>query len=145
MNAKEYLSQAFYLDERINNKIEQIDMLNSLATKATTTLSDMPRSRNESTSKMEDTIIKIITLQEEINKDIIRLVDLKREIIGVINKIKNKEHQTILEKRYLCFLNFEQIAVDMNFSIQHIFRIHNKAIGQIQIPKEESKCDRKRV
>ena len=40
MTAKEYLKQARYLDERINMKIEQVASLHSLATKATSTLSE---------------------------------------------------------------------------------------------------------
>ena len=44
MNAKEYLSQARWLDMRINSKLAQVDSLHSLATKATSTLSDVPPS-----------------------------------------------------------------------------------------------------
>ena len=36
MTAKEYLSQAKYLDEQINNKIRQLSILNDMATKVTT-------------------------------------------------------------------------------------------------------------
>ena len=56
MNAKEYLKQAFYLDKRINSKLEQVESLNALATKATSTLSDMPKSPNRGTSKLEDKV-----------------------------------------------------------------------------------------
>ena len=78
---------------------------------------------------------KIIDLQEEINRDIDRLVDLKREIMGVIKAVPDVEYQTILEKRYLCFISWEQIAVDMNYSIQHIHRMHSKALGEIAVPQ----------
>ena len=44
MNAKDYLNKAYRLDQRINSKLEQVESLNALATKATSTLSDMPRS-----------------------------------------------------------------------------------------------------
>lgn len=43
MTAKEYLSQAYRLDQRINSKIEQVASLNDLATKCTSTLTGMPR------------------------------------------------------------------------------------------------------
>lgn len=79
MNAKEYLKQAFYLDKRINSKLEQVESLNALATKATSTLSDMPKSPNRGPSKLEDTIVKIIDLQGEINRDIDKLLDLKKK------------------------------------------------------------------
>lgn len=91
MNAKEYLKQAFYLDKRINSKLEQVESLNALATKATSTLSDMPKSPNRGPSKLEDTIVKIIDLQEEINRDIDNLVDLKKEIANSIFELKDKE------------------------------------------------------
>lgn len=133
MNAKEYLKQAFYLDKRINSKLEQVESLNALATKATFTLSDMPKSPNRGTSKLEDTIVKIIDLQEEINRDIDKLVDLKKEIVRTIKKIEDKELQVVLEKRYLCFESWEKIAVEMNYSIQHIFRLHIKALKNIVI------------
>ena len=133
MNAKEYLKQAFYLDKRINSKLEQVESLNALATKATSTLSDMPKSPNRGTSKLEDTIVKIIDLQEEINRDIDKLVDLKAEMVGTIKQIQDKELQVVLEKRYLCFESWEKIAVEMNYSIQHIFRLHSKALKNIEI------------
>lgn len=50
MNTKEYLQQAFYLDKRINSKLEQVESLNALATKANSTLSDMPKNPNGETS-----------------------------------------------------------------------------------------------
>ena len=127
MNVKEYLEQAKYLDMRINSKIEQLSTLNDLATKCTVKLSDMPRNPNKGTSNMEDTIVKIIDLQEEINRDIDQLVDLKREIMVVIKKISNVEYQTILENRYLSFMSWEQIAVEMKYSIQQIYRLRDRA------------------
>lgn len=146
MTAKEYLSQARFLDNRINSKIQQVSSLNELATKCTATISDMPHSPNSGGSTMADAVCKIIDLQEEINKDIDRLVDLKREIMGVIKAVPNVEYQTILEKRYLCFISWEQIAVDMNYSIQHIHRMHSSALKEIVVPKQdESKCYRMRV
>ena len=133
MNAKEYLKQAFYLDKIINSKLEQVESLNALATKATSTLSDMPKSPNRGTSKLEDTIIKIVDLGGQRNMEIDKLVDLKKEIVRTIKKIEDKELQVVLEKRYLCFETWEKIAVEMNYSIQHIFRLHSKALKNIEV------------
>ncbi len=131
MTAKEYLGQARFLDMRINSKIQQVASLNELATKCTTTLSDMPKNPNRGDSRMADSVIKIIDLQDEINSDINKLVELKREIMGVIKAVPNMEYQTLLEKRYLCFITWEQIAVDMNYSMQYTFRIHERALKEI--------------
>lgn len=135
MTAKDYLSQARYLDIQINAKIQQVDALNDLATSATATLTGMPHNPNKATSKLADTVVKIVDLQHEINDDIDRLVDLKREIRAVIEGIADPEQQTILEKRYLCFQSWEQIAVDMGYAARHVFRMHDDALTKIEIPK----------
>ena len=36
----------------------------------------------------------------------------------------------VLEKRYLCFESWEKIAVDMNYDITHIHRLHNLGLKE---------------
>ncbi len=134
MTAKEYLSQARYLDGRINSKIQQVSVLNALATKCTSTLSDMPKSATPNHSSLEETICKIIDLENEINRDIDRLVDLKREITSVINGVSNTEYQMILEKRYLCLESWEQIAAAMGYEYRYVHKLHNRALREIDVP-----------
>lgn len=128
MTAKEYLSQAYRIDQRINSKLEQIVSLRALATKATSTLSDTPPSGTRNVHSMEDTIAKMVDLENEINVDIDTLVDLKREFVCIIKKISNHEYQTLLELRYLCFKTWEQIAVDMGYDLRYIHKLHGKAL-----------------
>jgi len=135
MTAKEYLSQALHLDHRIDSKIDQIASLEALATKCTSTITGMPRNPSPSQSPMADAVCKIIDLQELLRKDMIALVDKKREIMSVINAIENDEYKTVLEKRYLCFSSWEQIAVDMHYSMEYAFRIHKKALEKVRIPE----------
>lgn len=135
MTAKEYLSQAYRLDKRIDSKIEQLKSLNLLATKCTSTLSDMPKSQSISNSQLEDTVVKIVALQEEINRDIDSLVDLKRDIVRTIKSVQNPEYQIILELRYLCFKTWEEIAVQMNCSIDNVFKIRKNALKSVVIPE----------
>ena len=136
MTIKEYLGQAYRLDQRINSKLEQVASLNELAMKCTSTLTGMPRNPNHGTSTMADAVAKIVDLQAEINRDIDRLVDLKREMVRLINAVDNTEYQTLLELRYLCFKTWEQISVDMGYSIQHIYRLREKAYDEIRVPPE---------
>ena len=133
MTSKEYLSQARYLDMRINSKLDQIESLHELATRCTSTISGMPHNPNRGGSPMADAICKIIDLESEINADIDKLVDLKREIVGVIKSVNNVEYQTLLEKRYLCFMQWEQIAVDMGYEIRYIHKLHKRALENVSI------------
>ena len=134
MTAKEYLGQAYRLDQRINSKLEQVISLRELTTKATATMSDMPGGGSRNVYKMQDIIGKIVDLETEINADIDMLVDLKREMVAVIKAVKNPEFQTLLELRYLCFKTWEQIAVDMDYDIRWLYRMHNRALAEVQVP-----------
>ena len=136
MTAKEYLSQAYRLDQRIDSKIEQVASLNDLATKCTSTMTGMPRNPSGSTSTMADTVCKIIDLQAEINRDIDALVELKREIIGAIKAVENPEYQTLLEKRYLNFEQWEDIAAEMCTGVKNIYRLHDKALKMLVLPEK---------
>ena len=115
-----------------------------MATKATSTLSDTPPSGSRNVQSMEnvivkiidleneinDVIVKIIDLENEINEDIDTLVDLKREIVGVIKRIDNPEYQTLLELRYLCFYSWEKVAVEMEYDLRYLHKLHRKALEQ---------------
>ena len=50
---------------------------------------------------------------------------------------------SILEKRYLCFLSWEQISVDMHYSMQYTFKMHDKALTEVEalLAEVESKVD----
>ena len=128
MATKEFLNQAYRIDQRINSKLEQIISLHALATKATSTLSDMPVSKTESQSRMADVIAKIVDLENEINADIERLVEIKKDIVSTIKRVQNPELQTLLELRYLCFRTWEQIALEMGYSIQNAYKLHDRAV-----------------
>ena len=134
MTAKEYLGQAYRLDQRINSKLEQVMSLRDLTTKATATMSDMPGGGSRNVYRMQDIIGKIIDLEDEINQDIDALVDLKREMGATIKAVADPECQTLLELRYLCFKTWEQIAVDMQYSTRNIYKLHDRAIKEIKVP-----------
>ena len=134
MNAKEYLSQAFHIDQRINSKLEQVMKLRETSTKATATLSDMPRSDTPNVHRLEDTICKIIDLENEINHDIDKLVDLKREARDVIGQLSDPDQQLILELRYLCYKTWEEIADELGYCPSNIYRLHGRALEILRVP-----------
>ena len=115
--------------------MEQISNLNDLATKATVAMSGMPHSPNRGSSTMANAVEKIIDLENEINAEIERLVILKQNIIDTIQSVEDMEYQTLLEKRYLCFQKWEQIAIDMDYSIDNVFKVHKKALAAVVVPE----------
>nr|WP_300823667.1 DUF1492 domain-containing protein [uncultured Schaedlerella sp.] len=133
--AKNYLMRAYRVDQRIENKLEQIQLLNDLVAKATVTYSDMPGSPNRNVHKMEDVLVKIIDIKTEINADMLELVDLKKETMDCIKQVDDPELQLILELRYLNYVGWEQIAGDLGYGIDNVFRLHRKALDFIEVPE----------
>ena len=131
MSTKDYLSQAYRIDQRINSKLAQVMSLRDLLGKATGTLSGTPKAATHDPHSMEDTIAKMVDLENEINEDIDALVDLKAEIMRRIKRVENTEYQTILELRYLCFKRWEEVSVELGYSMQHLFRLHDEALEAI--------------
>jgi hypothetical protein len=133
LTVKEYLSQAYRIDQRISSKILQVQSLRDLATKATATLSDMPRNPSPNFHRMEDFITKAMDLESEINEDLKTLIDLKREVVTIIKCVERTELQTILEMRYLCFETWEEIAVALHYDLRHIHRLHGRALEEVDL------------
>ena len=136
MNAKEYLSQAMYIDQRINSKLEQVTRLRENVTNCTATLSDMPRPDSPNKQRMEETICKIVDLEREINADIDRLVDLKAEARKAINAVSDPVQQLILELRYLCYKPWLEIAETIGYSEATVYRLHGEALKNIAVPEK---------
>ena len=136
MTAKEYLSQARTLDMRIKSKLQQIESLNELATSCTVVYSDMPRNPNHGGSKVETAVIKIIEVEESLKRDVDNLVELKKEIMATIHAVSDVELQTLLEKRYLCLMSWEQIAAENGCSVRNIHMMHGEALKKVAVPED---------
>ena len=94
----------------------------------------MPGGGSRYVYNMLDIIAHIVDLENELNDDIDQLVDLKREMVATVKAVSDPECQTLLELRFLCFQTWEQIAVEMNCSIQHIYRLRDKALKMVISP-----------
>ncbi len=128
MTAKEYLGQAYRLDQRINSKLQQVDSLRSLTQKITASYDGEVVSHTRNVTSLQDTIIRLMEAEEELNRQIDELVDLKMDIARLIDQVHNESFRLILEKRYLCFLQWDQIAAEMHYSRRWVLNKHDRAV-----------------
>lgn len=128
MTAKEYLGQAYRLDQRINSKLQQVDSLRSLTQKITASYDGEVVSHTRNVTSLQDTIIRLMEAEEELNRQIDELVDLKMDIACLIEQVHNESFRLILEKRYLCFLQWDQIAAEMHYSRRWVLNKHDRAV-----------------
>lgn len=128
IDAKRYLQQIRLYDSRINTKLEELHRLNEMVLRITPTLKDDVSSSGGSQDKFADTIAKIVDLKDEINRDIDRYVDAKREVSGTLEKISDPDQLQVLHQRYVQYKTWEQIACDMHMSYRNVCYIHGKAL-----------------
>lgn len=126
--AKEFFQQIRDIDRQIDQKIENLGRMQSLAEKCTATIKEVSVFGGGGSRSMEDTIAKIITLQSEINADIDRLVDMKQKAILIINQIRNTKQRMVMEGRYLNGKTFEALSCDLDCSFQWIHELHKRAL-----------------
>ena len=138
MNAKEYLGQAYRLDQRINSKLQQVESLRSLTRKVTASYDGETVFHTRNVTSLEDTIFRLMEAEEELNRQIDELVVLKMDISRMINRVRNESLRLILEKRYLCFLQWDQIAAEMHYSRRWVLKRHARAVEVVDKLMSES-------
>ena len=135
MNAKEFLSQAFYMNRQIKSKQKRLDVLRDINPGPSMVFSDEVKiPRDPKRSAVEICAIRIADLEEEIEKDILDFVDVVKAINEVIRRIDNIEYRTILEMRYLAFMDWTEITDRMGYSIRQTFYLHRRALEVVHVP-----------
>jgi seryl-tRNA synthetase len=132
MDAKEFLNRAYRMEQRVQSKLEQIEALKSLATHVTASFGAEPVDRTRNNTAMQDTVIRIMEAEQELNREIDELVDTKQEIKRTIDLVPDVTLRLILEKRNLCFEKWEQIAIDTYYSLRSVQEKHREAVRIVQ-------------
>ena len=134
VNTKQFLSQAYKLNEQIECDKEELESLRSLAESVS---GDMTQERVQISvtgDKIVNIISKIVDLENEIHDEIEELIDLKKVIRDTINKLENVNEKLVLKYRYLMFFQWDEICDKLNYSKRQIGRIHDSALENIEIP-----------
>ena len=132
LTAKEYLSQAYRLDQRINSKLEQVEKLRALTRRTTVSYDGERVSRTRNVSSMEDAIIRLMEAEHTLNREIDRFVDTKREIQQTIDLVADADCRVLLEFRYLCMKPWSDVAGAMEVSKPHAFTLHRRALDMVE-------------
>ena len=131
MTAKEYLRQAYRLNERINSHIEELENLRDLSTRiqGVSYGEHIPSPNRPTDAPFTKVLFKIMDYQEKINHEIDTLVDLKAEMEDAIEKLSN------VDERLLDTHSWEEIGVLLNASVRTVHRIHSSALQNFSVPE----------
>ena len=134
MNAKEYLQQAYRLNELIDSNQRELDQLRALSTSISAV--DVSKERvqggADSHDKIGSIIAKIVDLNDIINDEIDRFVDLKTDIHNKIMLIPDNTEKLVLKYRYIEFATWESIAVELGYTFQWVHVLHKRALKSFE-------------
>ena len=136
MTAKEYLNQAYKLNEQIKDKQERIMQLKTLTDSigAIDYSKDRVQTSPQPYAPYVNQLANIDELEKELNDDLLRLCQLQVELNRAIDAVEDVDCKLILSKRYLLMKTWEQIADEMGYSLTQTHRIHAKGVEIFVVP-----------
>lgn len=133
MKAIEYLKQIKSMDAKINADIEELAMLEALATKTTAVMGGERVQTSGSQQKMADYVVKITDLKERISFETARFTECRNKAKDIIFAACDSDCITLLCNRYLLYNTWEQIAEKMGFTYKWVSGgLHQRALSQLQ-------------
>lgn len=127
MTTKQWLMRAMNIDREIDSLLKARGELYDRVTKITQSYTGDVVQSTKDPHRFE----KLAEYEIEIDLQIDHLIDVKREINAAINELHDWRLRTVMRERYLGSKTWEQIAVDMHFSYQHVCRLHGRALIEL--------------
>ena len=128
---KDKLRQYRNLIDDIKKKEYRLLELETRATNITYCMEQDPVSGGGSKDKMADQVAAIVELKDEINEQLAVLYRKEREIRRAIKGLESRE-RILMELKYIEGLRWEEVAVEMNYSWQHIHRLHAECLERLK-------------
>jgi hypothetical protein len=137
MTVKEYLRQAYRLDHRIDSDIAEMERLREMACSIGAPGFEEHYDPNHPTeAPFIRALEKVWKLEEKINAEIDRLVDLKAQMRGVIEAVSDPDERMVLRYRYIHNMTWEKIGDVLHADRTTVYRWHNTAIRHVVLPDD---------
>ena len=137
MTVKEYLHQAYRLDQRIKSDTMEAQNLREMAGSVSAIQYDKDRvqtSRNTE-APFARTLEKLWDLEQRIARELERLSDLKKQIREVIEAVPDTDERMVLKYRYIHNYTWEQISTELSAYARTIRRWHGNALLHASLPE----------
>lgn len=128
MNAKKYLEYIRSLEVRLRMKEERIAQLQHDICSLQALDYAKDKITGGSPIDVSDKIARLDELIRDTNREWDELIEMREQAQTLISKLESATQQEVLTKRYIQNKRWEQIAVEMNITWRHTFRIHRAAL-----------------
>lgn len=140
MEAKDYLKQVEKLDLRIKNKLIEQQQWRDIALGITANMDGERVQSSGGKSKMSDAIEKCVDMEQEIDALIDKLIDIKKEVIQVLEEVNNPTWYDLLHKIYIQYKSYTDISDELSKSYDWVKVNHKRAIRVVQKILDERKA-----
>jgi DNA-directed RNA polymerase specialized sigma24 family protein len=128
---KDYLSQLKKIDRRIEIDLRKAEKLRAV-------LDYSPASGGTggsgcSANKIPDTLAKVMEFERKAHELKDRYIELYIEIEKAIAAVADPVQREVLERRYMLYQKWEDIAEQMHFTERRIYQIHGRALQKISL------------
>ena len=79
-------------------------------------------------SKVETYVLELIEVHEELQKEIARLRAKASRAEKLIATLEDDRYRTVLQLRYLCGYDWQDIADRLHFSLRWVHKLHGEAL-----------------
>ena len=137
--AKELLNELQNLDVDIQSRIDEINELEAglLSSPKWTDV----KVQNGQVRKIDDVYAQLITMKQEIERDIKEIIDRKLELSRLINKLSNPKYRTVLRMTYINKMYVDDICDKMEISRTTFYTWRGLAISELNDLLNRTKSD----
>ncbi len=132
MTTKEYLGQIGRLDKTIQNKMAEILQYREMSFSLASISSDVRVRTTPDVDRIGNAIARLDEMEQQLDEIIDRYVDRKNHIIAQIDAMEDEMHYQVLFARYIEKKTFEKIAMELNYSLRQISRVHESALADFE-------------
>lgn len=132
LNSVQYANKSI---ERINNLLA---VIRSRAEKVTTSYSDAPGGGHDPDSRAK-TYDKLVDTERQQQEAIRQWCDAIAQVQVVINWLDDYNDRSVLEHRYINCEDWLTISFQLNYSVQHLYFIHGRALYRLAMLLKNNK------
>ncbi len=137
VGARAYMEGVERLKRRIEAKEECARRYRDMAMQSTGRTEAVRCGGTEAHSKVSSNMDRYIDISREIERDAEKLKQKIKTVAEMIEGAGTEERRELMELRYICGYTWEQIAKRMHFDERQSYRIHRRALEDVQRQMDE--------
>lgn len=139
--AQLYLEQVWKQECIIKNKLIEKQQWMDIALGITASMEGEVVQSSGTKNKMANAVDRCVDMEAEIDAQIDKFIDIKKDVLSVIEQVNSATEYMILHMRYIQYIKLKDIALEWDEEYTNITTAHGRALASVQKILEERKND----